>query len=106
VRGRGGPPRLCPAPLPPFAAPGHGGGDVSALSGPAAAGPFRRGRGPAAGSGVLGRHGAGLPAGSALLPALAALGPGAAADRRGLSRLYPRFRLAVLAWPRWPLEGP
>src|SRR4029077_15392927 len=95
---------LCPAPLLALAAHRHGAGHGRHIS-RAAAPRFLRQR-LAAGPGGLGRHGAGLPAGLALLPPLAALGPRAPGHRRALPLLPPRFRLAALARPRRLLEGP
>ena len=43
-----------------------------------------------------------VPADAALLPAVAVMGPGAAADRAALHALHARFRLSTLARPRRP----
>ena len=51
-------------------------------------------------------HGADVPAHPALLSPVAALGPGAAADRRLLCRLHPGFRHPALVGQGRHVEGP
>ena len=90
----------------PLAAGRHRRRDGAGLSRAAASGPVRRGTGALAGIGRLAGDGAHLPADAALLPPVAAVGPGAPRHRRSLRILHRAVGGRLLARPRRPVEGP